>query len=67
MWESYAIGVGALVAVLLVWVGVQGAWRRAFPEFDGDPDVLAARGACNGCGCGCAEVCTRRRSAEEPA
>jgi hypothetical protein len=64
MWETYATGVGTLVAVLLVWVGVQGAWRRTFPEFGGDPDVLAARGACNGCGC--AEVCARRRrSAEE--
>jgi hypothetical protein len=65
MWETYATGVGILVAVLLFWMGVQAAWRRAFPEFDDDPDVLAARGACNGCGC--TEVCARRRSAEEPA
>ena len=63
MWETHAIALLLLVAVLVAWVTVQGAWRRAFPDASSDPDVLARRGA--GCGrCGCLQPCERRRERE---
>ena len=58
MLESYAVGVIAVVAMSVAWVGVQIAWRRVFPGVSSDPDVLAGRAGCQGCGC--TEVCERR-------
>ncbi len=49
MLASYATGLTALVLVMLAWVAVQGAWRRAFPDATGDPDALAGRLGCYGC------------------
>jgi hypothetical protein len=37
--------------LLVVWTGVQGAWRRRFTTADDDGDVLAGRGGCGNCGC----------------
>jgi len=57
---SYATGIAAIVALSLAWVAVQVAWRKAFPEFSGDPDALAGRIGCHGCSS--AEVCDKRPS-----
>ena len=57
MLASYATGLAALVLVMLAWVAVQGAWRRAFPDASDDPDALSGRLGCYGCprpgGAGC--------------
>ncbi|MGB8329871.1 MAG: hypothetical protein WCE62_07070 [Polyangiales bacterium] len=45
----YVIGVGAFLLLSTVWIGVQRAWRRSFPDEGGDPDVLAGRSRCHGC------------------
>jgi hypothetical protein len=49
MLTSFATGVIGVAALLLVWVGVQNAWRRAFSDALDDPDVLAQRIGCGGC------------------
>ena len=44
--------------MLAVWLAVQLAWRRAFPDPTGDPDPLAGRFGCHGCDrTACAERC----------
>jgi hypothetical protein len=60
MLTAYATGVIALLAVMVAWVAVQLAWRKAFPGACSDPDVLAERTDC--CGARCAAECTRRPS-----
>jgi hypothetical protein len=45
---SVATGLGALCVLLVAWVTVQIAWRRAFPAADGDPDALSGRLGCLG-------------------
>ena len=68
MLTSHAIALLLLVLVAVGWVGVQNAWRRAFPSACSDPDVLAGRLGCHGCdstnGCGGAAA-GRAGSAEE--
>jgi hypothetical protein len=49
MLESYAVGLSGIVLVTLIWVGVQNAWRRSFPDPGGDCDALAGRSGCHGC------------------
>jgi len=53
---SYAIGLAAIVLMVVLWVAVQSAWKRVFPDVSCDPDVLAGRSGCHGCdstnGCG---------------
>ena len=49
MLAPYLTGLLLLTAVLVLWVWVQGAWRRTFPEACRDPDVLAARPGCHSC------------------
>lgn len=49
MLHHYVFGIGALLLLLAAWVGVQRAWRSAFPDVEGDPDVLAGRSGCHGC------------------
>ena len=51
MISSYAVGLLAVVALAVGWVAVQRAWARAFPDAFDDPDVLAERAGCHGCGC----------------
>ena len=60
MWASYATGMIGVAMLVLVWVGVQSAWRRAFPEAFDDPDVLAPRLGCGGCDQ--EQICERRPS-----
>ncbi len=51
-------GLLLLVAVVALWVAVQGAWRRSFPDPGGEPDALAGRGGCHGCrGSECTNAC----------
>ncbi len=57
MLTSYLTGILIIVALTVAWVGVQRAWRRAFPEGSGDPDALAGRTGCHGCNC--TDVCER--------
>ena len=59
MLQQYILGVGALLVLLAAWIGVQRAWRRAFPGFGDDPDVLAGRSGCHGCSSslGCQRAC----------
>jgi hypothetical protein len=56
----HVLAIALLVLVLAAWVGVQGAWRRAFPGACSDPDVLAARRGCQGCDS--ADACERRHA-----
>ena len=48
---SYALALAAMVVMLVVWVGVQLAWRKVFPGVGCDPDVLAGRMRCHNCDC----------------
>ena len=49
MLYHYMIGIGAVILVATAWLGVQRAWKRAFPEAAADPDALAGRSGCGGC------------------
>lgn len=42
-------GLLLMVGVLVLWVAVQSAWRRSFPDPSGELDALAGRGGCHGC------------------
>ncbi len=54
-----AFGLGAVMAL---WILVQTAWRRTFPEAVGaDGDALAGRLGC--ADCHCSEPCERKRAA----
>ncbi len=48
---TYIASILALVFLILVWVLVQGLWRKVFRENVTDPDVLAGRRSCGNCGC----------------
>ena len=60
----YLKSVGALVAMLALWLAVQRAWARVFPACGGG-DVLAARPDC--CDCAAAEDCRARALIDGPA
>ena len=62
MLGSTVVALLGCVALAVGWVAVQRAWARSFPDAFDDPDVLAGRGACRGCGC--TTVCQRRRGDE---
>ena len=55
MTKSLLISIVAIPALMVIWGLVQAAWRKTFPEFGKDSDVLACRR--NGGGCGCMGVC----------
>lgn len=56
---TYAIGIGAIVVMMLAWVWVQGRWRETFSENISDEDVLAERRSCGNCGC--VKVCKKEK------
>ena len=58
MLESYLLGIGMVIGLMLGWVAVQAAWGKTFPEEMTDSDVLAHRLGCHGCGC--STVCERK-------
>jgi hypothetical protein len=50
MFASYLIAAAFMILILSVWVLVQIGWRRVFGRTGPDPDVLAGRMGCGGCG-----------------
>jgi hypothetical protein len=50
MLASYLIAAVFMVLILYAWVLVQIGWRRVFGRTGPDPDVLAGRMGCGGCG-----------------
>ena len=74
----HGLALAVLALALGLWVAVQNAWRRAFPDTGPDPDVLVRRrtadgglggchGGCAGCGGDGCEGPARHRSAARPA
>lgn len=58
MLTSVVTGLVTLILMLVAWLAVQRAWRRAFPESGAEDDPLEGRMGCRGsCGGG---VCPRR-------
>jgi hypothetical protein len=49
MLGTYLVGVAITVAVSLVWVGVQNAWRATFADVQSVSDALSGRLGCDGC------------------
>lgn len=60
MLSTYGIALSIIVMLCVAWLTVQLAWRRVFPDASGDPDALAGRLGCHGCGC--TNVCEKRAS-----
>ena len=50
MTGSHLLAILALGLMAAIWVGVQIAWKKSFPEAFCDPDALGGR---MGCGGGC--------------
>ena len=48
---TYIAAILILVFLMILWVVIQGFWRRTFDEHISDPDVLAGRRNCGNCGC----------------
>lgn len=59
LWTQLA-AVAAVAGLAAGWLAVQSAWRRAFPDAGADPDPLAGRLGCHGCG-DCNDKCGRQR------
>jgi hypothetical protein len=51
VFTSHVLGLLAIVLMVVVWVAVQVAWKKTFPEACSDPDVLAGRMGCHGSNC----------------
>jgi len=51
MIESYIIGIGGIVLLMVAWAFVQSSWRKTFSENISDDDVLVGRSKCSNCGC----------------
>ena len=51
MITSLLIGIGGIIGMMVLWIGIQSAWRRTFSDEIDDPDVLAERRDCGSCGC----------------
>jgi hypothetical protein len=67
MFESLIIGIGGIVLMMILWVVIQGWWRRTFADYVSDEDVLAGRSRCGDCGC--SAICEDRArllSAQRP-
>lgn len=61
MLSSSATGLAFLLLLLVAWVAVQQAWRKAFPDAGRDADALEGRLGCHGT---CASAVCPRRSSE---
>lgn len=48
---TYLIAVAMVVGLMLIWVGIQGIWRKVFAAYIHETDVLAERRNCGNCGC----------------
>jgi hypothetical protein len=51
MIKSLLIGIGGILALMVIWVVVQSIWGKIFSEYMTDEDVLAGRTSCGNCGC----------------
>ncbi len=51
MFESYIIGIGGIIFLMVAWIVVQTLWGKVFPEHVVDEDVMAGRTKCSNCGC----------------
>lgn len=49
--QSFIIGIGGVIVLMLGWVVVQCYWGKSFSEEISDEDVLADRRSCSNCGC----------------
>ena len=58
MIESYIIGIGVIVTLMVLWIVVQSFWRKTFSDHISDEDVLADRSDC--ANCGCTNVCKNK-------
>ena len=56
---SHLLAILALAVMAAAWVGVQIAWKKAFPDAFCDPDALGGR---MGCGGGCKSNSTSCKS-----
>lgn len=56
--SAFLVGPLAVVGCAIAWLAVQRAWLRTFPRAAPDPDALAGRLGCHGCG-ECTETCER--------
>ena len=45
----YLLTMGAIILMMFVWVAVQMAWKRTFPDVGRDVDALATRKGCGSC------------------
>ena len=59
--STYLIAGLAVAGMAALWVGVQVAWKKSFPDAFCDPDALAGR---MGCGGGCKSHSTSCQSKE---
>ena len=59
MLQSFIIGIGGIIIMMVLWVLVQSLWRKTFAEYLTDEDVLADRTKCSNCGC--ATACENKR------
>ena len=46
---DYLIAPAIIVALMTLWISIQFAWKRLFPEQITDEDVLAMRRKCGTC------------------
>ncbi len=51
MIKSLIIGIGGIIALMIIWAIVQLFWKKTFSEYISDDDVLADRRSCGNCGC----------------
>lgn len=49
--ESYIIAASGIVSMMVLWIVIQFLWRKVFPEYTQDEDILADRTKCSHCGC----------------
>ncbi len=50
VFAPWLIGPLAVVLMAVAWIGVQVAWMKVFARAGADPDALAGRPGCHGCG-----------------
>ena len=51
MLHSLLIGIGGVIALMLLWTLVQTLWGKTFSDYMSDEDVMAGRTKCSNCGC----------------
>jgi len=49
MLYSFLVAAGVIFVLMTVWVAVQLAWKKQFPESGTDQDALSGRAGCHGC------------------